>query len=99
MKSKRTKAALKAWETRRENEAFEQRSEAAHKAWATRRRNGAVPKKKKGIQASDVIAALVGNKRGKNDLFDRYVRQQKRNGHEESRTRAAIKAHVTRCTA
>lgn len=36
-RSKASKAALKAWETRRE--AARKRSEAAKKAWRTRRRN------------------------------------------------------------
>lgn len=36
---KRSKAAQKAWETRRENERFAKASAAAKKAWATRRAN------------------------------------------------------------
>jgi hypothetical protein len=35
----RSRRAFRAWDTRRENEAFERRSAAAKKAVATRRRN------------------------------------------------------------
>ena len=37
--SKTSRAAFKAWDTRRANEAAERRSKAARKAVATRRRN------------------------------------------------------------
>jgi len=37
--SKTSRAAFKAWETRRENAAFERRSKAAKKAARTRRQN------------------------------------------------------------
>lgn len=95
MKSKSSKAAMKSWETRRANEEAVKRSEAAKKAWKTRR-NG----NDEAVIARDVITALVEGRRGRNQLFDRYVEQQiARYDMEETRVRAAIKAHVTRRTA
>jgi len=89
-------AALKAWETRRANAA--KRSEAAKKAWTTRRRRA------NGIQASQVIAAITeaetsGQKAAATKLLNRYVEQQEEMGHQASRVRGAIQAHVTRLSA
>jgi len=70
------------------------RRAAAIKAHETRNRQPVV--------ASDVIEALVdvevegSSSHRATRLLNRYVEQQLELGHEENRTRAAIKAHVTR---
>ena len=70
------------------------RRNAALKAHKTRRQQTVV--------ASDVIEALVDvevegiSSRRSTRLLNHYVDQQTELGYDETRTRAAIKAHVTR---
>lgn len=70
------------------------------KAWATRRaKSNGQKTNPKPPEAAQVIEALVEGRRNRNRLFDRYVEAKVAEGYDESRIRAAIKAHVTRQTA